>query len=148
MTITIGLGAALGILGIHSIMDIRRKEINVILAGASCLAAGVAWQFFGQKTETAEILLSCLPGSVLLGTAYLTEQKIGYGDGWVVMAAGGMDGSVGYRSDPDRRNADMCRVQRSPSDPEKGSERRFASVYSVSFAGMYREDDCLKKNQR
>ena len=87
MTITIGLGAALGILGIHSIMDIRRKEINVILAGA-CLAAGVAWQFFGQKTETAEILLSCLPGSVLLGTAYLTEQKIGYGDGWVVMAAG------------------------------------------------------------
>lgn len=86
MTITIGLGAALGILGIHSIMDIRRKEINVILAGA-CLAAGVAWQFFGQKTETAEILLSCLPGSVLLGTAYLTEQKIGYGDGWVVMGA-------------------------------------------------------------
>ena len=77
------------------------------------------------------------------GIPYGTEDRV-----WGRMGCDGgrgMDGSVGYRSDPDRRNADMCRVQRSPSDPEKGSERRFASVYSFSFAGMYREDDCLRR---
>lgn len=84
---TVGMGAALGILGVHAVMDIRKRHVNLILAGI-CLAAGAGWQIFVQKAELWELLLSCLPGALLLGTAGLTQQKIGYGDGWVVAAAG------------------------------------------------------------
>ena len=83
---TVGMGAALGILGVHAVMDIRKRHVNLILAGI-CLAAGAGWQIFVQKAELWELLLSCLPGALLLGTAGLTQQKIGYGDGWVVAAA-------------------------------------------------------------
>lgn len=84
---TVGLGAALGILGVHAVMDVQKKRVNLLLMGI-CLAAGVIWQVFGQKTDVGEILLSCLPGALLLAMAYLTEQKIGYGDGWIVVTAG------------------------------------------------------------
>ena len=45
---TVGLGAALGILGVHAVMDVQKKRVNLILMGI-CLAAGVIWQVFGQK---------------------------------------------------------------------------------------------------
>lgn len=78
MTITIGLGAALGILGIHSIMDIRRKEINVILAGA-CLAAGVAWQFFGQKQRQRKFCCHAFPGVYFSERHTLRNRRSGMG---------------------------------------------------------------------
>ncbi|HIX77704.1 MAG TPA: prepilin peptidase [Candidatus Fusicatenibacter merdavium] len=87
MKLTVGLGAALGILSVHAFMDIRTRRINLIVTGF-CLAAGVIWQITWEKSEVWEILLSCLPGILLLAAAYLTEQKIGSGDGWVVTAAG------------------------------------------------------------
>lgn len=84
---TVGLGAALGILGIHAVMDICRRKINLIFA-IMCLAAGLIWQIAGQHAGIWELVLSCIPGGFLLGTACLTEQKIGYGDGWIVLATG------------------------------------------------------------
>lgn len=84
---TTGMGVALGILGVCSVMDLRKKRIPLIPI-VICLGAGVLWQVLWQGTTAGKLLLSCLPGGILLGTACLTEQKIGYGDGWVVLASG------------------------------------------------------------
>lgn len=84
---TAGLGAALGILGIGSIMDIRKRTVSLILVW-SCMAAGSVWQIVFQQTELWELVLSLFPGIVLISLAWLTEEKIGYGDGWIVMTAG------------------------------------------------------------
>lgn len=88
---TVGLGAAMGILGIHTVLDIRRRKINLIFA-IMCLAAGMIWQMAGQNAGIWELVLSCIPGVFLLGAAWLTEEKIGYGDGWIVIATGSWTG--------------------------------------------------------
>lgn len=87
MKLTAGLSAALGILIVHAVMDIRKKKINLIVTGC-CLTAGVLWQVFGEETAGYDVLLSLIPGLLLLAAACLTEQKIGYGDGWVITAVG------------------------------------------------------------
>lgn len=84
---TAGLGAALGILGVGSIMDIRKRTVSLIPVWI-CMAAGAVWQMAFQQAEVWELILSLFPGTVLIGLAWLTEEKIGYGDGWIVMAAG------------------------------------------------------------
>lgn len=84
---TAEMGVVLGILVVHSVMDIRRRKISLVSAGI-CLAAGLIWQAAVRQAEIAEILLSCLPGAALLGISRITDQKIGYGDGWIVTVTG------------------------------------------------------------
>ena len=70
---------------------------------------------FRAESRALELLLSCLPGALLLGTAGLTQQKIGYGDGWVVAAAGVWTGMWDIFSYPDRRNVRVWGFQRNPA---------------------------------
>lgn len=90
---TAGLGAALGIFGVCSVMDIRKRTVSLIPAWLF-LAVGVVWQIAFQQTEVWELFLSLVPGAALIGIAWLTGEKIGYGDGWIVMAAGIWTGAL------------------------------------------------------
>lgn len=77
--------AIMGLTG-NSIMDMRRKEISLIVTVACgvCgsilrIAAGAAWKDF---------LLALIPGIICIVLVYATKEQIGFGDAWVLLATG------------------------------------------------------------
>lgn len=69
------------------VRDFKRKEINVVL----CIVSTVCAACFRTAFENESILLviiGMLPGLALLGLAFLSQEKIGKGDGIETMALG------------------------------------------------------------
>ena len=78
-----------GLLAVCAVFDAVRKEIP--LAVVWC---GMAWAILlhlkgdlGGMTWSA-VLLSLLPGMTFWGISRVTKEKVGYGDGWVLMMIG------------------------------------------------------------
>lgn len=78
-----------GLLAVCAVFDAVRKEIP--LAVVWC---GMAWAILlhlkgdlGGMTWPA-VLLSLLPGMTFWGISRVTKEKVGYGDGWVLMMIG------------------------------------------------------------
>ena len=87
-------GAVLLFLSICTIFDIRKKEIPLILAGVGMMAAVgfTIWRIRNESIYAAEILLSLLPGLFFLFTGWCTKEKVGYGDGILLLITGVMVG--------------------------------------------------------
>ena len=83
-------GAVLIFLSICTIFDIRKKEIPLILAGVGMAAAvGLTiWRIGDGSIFTAQILLSLLPGLFFLFVSWCTKEKVGYGDGILLLIIG------------------------------------------------------------
>jgi leader peptidase (prepilin peptidase)/N-methyltransferase len=81
-----GLGLEFAGLAVNGIMDIRSREISLWITGIYA-AAGLLWRFCAG-TLTWEILFSLIPGILCLGAAKLTGEKVGYGDGFLLLALG------------------------------------------------------------
>lgn len=81
-------------LGICTVFDIRKKEIPLILAGAGMMAAvGLTiWRIGNETIFAAQILLSLLPGLFFLLAGWCTKEKVGYGDGILLLIIGLMVG--------------------------------------------------------
>ena len=75
---------------ISSIEDIRKKEILLweILACAILSVAAVLMSFYKGSPDIIDILLSLLPGALLLLLSFISREGIGYGDGLIILAAG------------------------------------------------------------
>ena len=75
---------------ISSIEDIRKKEILLweILACAILSVAAVFMSFYKASPDIIDILLSLLPGALLLLLSFISREGIGYGDGLIILAAG------------------------------------------------------------
>lgn len=88
------IGLGLYLLSV-SIFDIREKAIPVLflVVGGLLTGAGVTYSVIVGEMTWYQPLLGMLPGAVLLVTAWITE-KMGYGDGIVLLMIGGM---TGYR---------------------------------------------------
>ena len=78
-----------------SIFDIREKTIPIwyLAAGGLLMGAGMVYGIIAGEITWHQPLLGMAPGVLLLLVARGTE-KMGYGDGLVLMMIGGM---VGYR---------------------------------------------------
>ena len=78
-----------------SIFDIREKKIPILFLGGGgiLVGAGILYGMIAGKLAWYQPLLGMIPGVALLAVARLTE-KMGYGDGIVLMMIGGM---TGYR---------------------------------------------------
>jgi leader peptidase (prepilin peptidase)/N-methyltransferase len=78
------------ILIISSIEDIRKKEVLLweIIACAMLSLSSAVYGFVSKNPDMAGILLSLIPGGLMLFLAFATRQSIGYGDGLIVLAAG------------------------------------------------------------
>lgn len=87
-------GAVLIFLSICTIFDIKKKEIPLILAGAGIMAAVgfTIWQIGNGSILTAQAALSLLPGLFFLLTGWCTKEKVGYGDGVLLLIIGLMAG--------------------------------------------------------
>lgn len=77
----------LGTLGVHSIEDIKQKEITVTITLFSGIV-GVVLHLLFQNQSIYDMLAGVLPGIFLLVLCRLTGGKIGMGDGIVFMLTG------------------------------------------------------------
>ena len=82
--------AVLIFLSICTVFDIRKKEIPFILAGMGMAAAVVftIWRIGNGSIFAAQILQSLLPGLFFLLTGWCTKEKVGYGDGILLLITG------------------------------------------------------------
>lgn len=78
------------LLCICSVFDIRKKEIPFIILLAGFLSAFGAdvWLIWKGLTSVAEVAASILPGVFFLLLGFCTGEKIGYGDGLLLIIIG------------------------------------------------------------
>ena len=69
------------------VCDIRRRAVPVwcIAAGFAGAAACVV---LGGRIRPAEVLTDMTPGAVCIFSAFCTREKIGYGDGCIILVMG------------------------------------------------------------
>ncbi|MBQ3558701.1 MAG: prepilin peptidase [Agathobacter sp.] len=73
-------------LGIQSVMDFKYKEIPLwftLLGGVVGIVICVR-----EERTIGEVLVSCLPGLVVIFFSWMTKEIIGYGDGIVLLVMG------------------------------------------------------------
>ena len=91
--------APLGILAFNVPSDIRQRKIYPMLTLLGA-AAGIAVRAVllypdrGGAGTVLSVLLSLLPGTLLLMLARLTEEKVGYGDGIMLLMLGSWTGAT------------------------------------------------------
>lgn len=73
-----------------AVFDIRKKEIpiSLILAGLTVALGINIWQIFEKTIFIADIGFSLLPGLFFLLISFCTKEKIGYGDGLILIVSG------------------------------------------------------------
>ena len=109
-------------LGILAGMDVRKRQISLVLTGVLFLA-GIGWQILVEQTSWLEWLLSLLPGAGFLTLSYISREQVGYGDGLLLLTVGiwlGFGQTFG--------------VLRSSSDAEENTETGFYTAGAVSAA--------------
>jgi prepilin signal peptidase PulO-like enzyme (type II secretory pathway) len=75
------------LLGLNAIQDLRKREILLVLT--VCVAAiGLLWQILVLRTNLPILLASVLPGVSFMALSYLSEGKVGFGDGILIAAFG------------------------------------------------------------
>lgn len=87
-------GVVLVFLSICTVFDIRKKEIPLFLAGMGTMAAVgfTIWRIGNGTIFAAQIILSLLPGLFFLLAGWCTKEKVGYGDGILLLITGLMVG--------------------------------------------------------
>lgn len=75
------------ILILCSIRDVRKREISGVFVAAGILC-GLFYQIVRKEASFQNIFIGCLPGISLMALAILTEGKVGFGDGLVVLMGG------------------------------------------------------------
>lgn len=81
-------------LSICAVWDIRKKEIPLVPALISLMAAaGVnLWRIRNESLSVLQVLGSLLPGIFFLTAGWCTKEKVGYGDGLLLLITGLMVG--------------------------------------------------------
>ncbi len=91
-----GCIGTMGLLLGSSIYDIRWKKVPVTI-----LSMGAIWAFIEMVINIVNqgflkafllFLIAIVPGAGLMVLAYLTERKIGFGDGIILMLIGALEG--------------------------------------------------------
>ena len=72
---------------VNTILDARSRRISLIAAGVTA-ACGLCWRLAEGSLLSWNVLLGLLPGVLWLLLAKATKESVGYGDAWVLLAAG------------------------------------------------------------
>lgn len=76
-------------LAVCALFDCRKKQVPLIV-----IITGILLAFFCRLTGVLEnigwerMFLAVLPGALFLLLAFLTREKVGYGDGWMLIMTG------------------------------------------------------------
>ena len=120
-------------LGILAGMDVRKRQISLVLTGVLFLA-GIGWQILVEQTSWLEWLLSLLPGAGFLTLSYISREQVGYGDGLLLLTVGiwlGFGQTFGVLT---LGLIFLFGTLRSPSDAEENTETGFHTAGAVSAA--------------
>lgn len=73
-----------------AVRDIKKKKItNHYLWTGAIMGVIIKFLNYGEATaKSGEWLLAFIPGVLMLILAKITEEKIGYGDGWLIVILG------------------------------------------------------------
>lgn len=73
-----------------TVFDIRKKEIpiHLILIGLISSFGVIIWQIFEGTVSVIGVGVSFLPGLFFLLISFITKEKIGYGDGLILIISG------------------------------------------------------------
>ena len=75
-------------LGILAGMDVRKRQISLVLTGVLFLA-GIGWQILvDSRASRATATTSLLPGAGFLTLSYISREQVGYGDGLLLLTVG------------------------------------------------------------
>lgn len=74
-------------LGIEAVTDYRRKTIS-LYAGAAMTAAAAAYNAVSGRMSLAEMAAGCLTGGAVILAGIISKQKIGTGDGLILLVVG------------------------------------------------------------
>lgn len=74
-------------LGIEAVTDYRRKTIS-LYAGAAMTAAAAAYNAVSGRMSFAEMAAGCLTGGAVILAGIISKQKIGTGDGLILLVVG------------------------------------------------------------
>lgn len=77
----------LGLLGVFAYQDWKKKKISIYLLLASGIV-GLLCHLCSREPGTVDMLLGAAIGAVLLLCGFATREKIGYGDGAMLMVSG------------------------------------------------------------
>ena len=76
----------LGFLGINSWIDIRKKQVSLLLIIIFAVC-GTVWTIYSRR-NVSEVLMCVGTGFLFVLISILTEGAVGMGDGWLLMALG------------------------------------------------------------
>ena len=76
----------LGFLGINSWIDIRKKQVSLLLIIIFAVC-GTVWTIYSRR-NVPEVLMCVGTGFLFVLISILTEGAVGMGDGWLLMALG------------------------------------------------------------
>lgn len=76
----------LGFLGINSWIDIRKKQVSLLLIIIFAVC-GTVWAIYSRR-NVPEVLMCVGTGFFFVLISILTEGAVGMGDGWLLMALG------------------------------------------------------------
>lgn len=71
---------------VHTITDLRERQIYVMVLALEAFT-GMFFLIYGGQTERITAV-SFLPGLFCLGLGRVSGEKIGYGDGWMILLSG------------------------------------------------------------
>ncbi len=72
---------------VNTILDAKSRKISLVVAGITG-ACGLCWRLAEGSLLTWDVLLGLLPGMLWFLLARATKESVGYGDAWVLLAAG------------------------------------------------------------
>ncbi len=77
------------LLAVCAASDGRKKEIPLIVVWGG-MALAVLLRITGNLGELVwpDVVLSLIPGMTFWGISWITGEKVGYGDGWMLMMVG------------------------------------------------------------
>ncbi len=81
-------------LGICAIFDIRKKEIPLILILIGIVfSSGInIWQIYDKNITVADVGAALVVGVFMICVSFCTRERIGYGDGLILIVSGLMLG--------------------------------------------------------
>lgn len=81
-------------LGACAVFDIRKKEvpINLILTGIVFSSGINIWQIYDRNITIADAGAALVVGVFMIGVSFCTRERIGYGDGLILIVSGLMIG--------------------------------------------------------
>lgn len=77
-------------LGTCAVFDIKKKEIPFVLIIIGVISSiGInIWQIYEGRLSVASVGISILPGLFFILISFCTKEKVGYGDGLILIVSG------------------------------------------------------------